>query len=226
MSGEGGASGVVTPDGPADADAFTGELRVSMTGPRGIARCGWTHRAEFSSSMTLKDRAPLVATTAPRPEGVRAGAPPLAVLTPRRASTQDRHTRGSHRCRYATGGTQRKGTGGAARRLSRLATVVHTHTHVQSVRPHRPLMEEGIAQHRAAPTCTLGPLTAPHRTSSYEGPIIPQRCNAAWRSRPIVPSLRCCVLSALCSMLCSVHLLHALCLCSAAATFAAARGRG
>ena len=35
-------------------------------------------------------------------------------------------------------------------------------------------MEEGIAQHRAAPTCTLGPLTAPHRTSSYEGPIIPQ----------------------------------------------------
>ena len=60
--------------------------------------------------MTLKERAPLVATTAPRPEGVRAGAPPLAVLTPRRASTQDRHTRGSHRCRYATGGTQRKGT--------------------------------------------------------------------------------------------------------------------
>ena len=35
-------------------------------------------------------------------------------------------------------------------------------------------MAEGIAQPRAAPTCTLGPLTAPHRTSSYEGPIIPR----------------------------------------------------
>ena len=40
-----------------------------MSELRGIARCGWTHRAEFSSSMTLKVQAPLLATTAPRPEG-------------------------------------------------------------------------------------------------------------------------------------------------------------
>ena len=107
----------------------SGKLFTHITNRAG----GWVialrldaHRAEFSSSMTLKERAPLVATTAPRPGGLRAGAPPLAVLTPRRASTQDRHTRGSHRCRYATGGTQREGHRRALRAASRVSQLLFT----------------------------------------------------------------------------------------------------
>ena len=63
----------------------------------------------------------------------------------------------------------------ALRAVSYLFFFFHSYScHVQSDRPHKASHSGGDSAALAAPTRTLGPLTAPHRTSSYEGPIIPQ----------------------------------------------------